>query len=174
MLDLVDRKPRAFHHPNQMSGGQQQRVAIARALVNEPQILLADEPTGNLDSATGTEILREFCRLNGELGQTIVLVTHDPAVARQARRVVTVRDGRLENVGKGMILIRPGARTQHGTIVDIKPLTNEDAAYVRRRLKGHVNGVAEVQGSLRFVATKIRNHKTMVTGTAPDMRTVRG
>ena len=83
-------------------------------------------------------------------------------------------DERLENVGKGMILIRPGARTQHGTIVDIKPLTNEDAAYVRRHLKGHVNGVAEVQASLRFLSTKIRNHKTMITGTSPDMRTVRG
>src|SRR3954468_21568711 len=81
-------------------------------------------------------------------------------------------DERLENVGKGMILIRPGARTQHGTIVDIKPLTNEDAAYVRRRLKGHVNGVAEVQASLKFLSTKLRNHKTMITGTAPDMRTV--
>lgn len=93
MLDLVDLKERAFHHPNQLSGGQQQRVAIARALVNEPQILFADEPTGNLDSKTGTEILTEFERLNRELGQTIVMVTHDPAVAERAPRQIVVRDG---------------------------------------------------------------------------------
>jgi putative ABC transport system ATP-binding protein len=93
MLELVDLKHRAFHHPNQLSGGQQQRVAIARALVNEPQILFADEPTGNLDSKTGTEILAEFERLNRELGQTIVMVTHDPAVAERAPRQILVRDG---------------------------------------------------------------------------------
>jgi putative ABC transport system ATP-binding protein len=93
MLDLVGLKERAHHHPNQMSGGQQQRVAIARALVNDPQILLADEPTGNLDSATGEEILTEFERLNRELGQTIIMVTHDPAIADRATRQITVRDG---------------------------------------------------------------------------------
>jgi len=93
MLDLVGLGTRSHHLPNQLSGGQQQRVAIARALVNEPQIVLADEPTGNLDSATGAEILKEFSRLNREMKQTIVLVTHDPAVAAQARRVITVRDG---------------------------------------------------------------------------------
>jgi putative ABC transport system ATP-binding protein len=93
MLELVDLKHRAFHQPNQLSGGQQQRVAIARALVNEPQILFADEPTGNLDSKTGQEILAEFERLNRELGQTIVMVTHDLAVAERAPRQIVVRDG---------------------------------------------------------------------------------
>ena len=97
VLDLVGLKDRAHHLPNQMSGGQQQRTAIARALVNEPHILLADEPTGNLDSATGTEILTEFKRLNKQLGQTIVLVTHDPAVAAQAPREITIRDGLVES-----------------------------------------------------------------------------
>jgi putative ABC transport system ATP-binding protein len=92
-LKLVGLEARAHHLPNQLSGGQQQRVAIARALVNEPQILFADEPTGNLDSATGAEILAEFTRLNRELGQTIVLVTHDPAIAAAAPRQITIRDG---------------------------------------------------------------------------------
>ncbi len=97
MLDLVGLGARSHHLPNQMSGGQQQRVAIARALVNEPNILLADEPTGNLDSATGSEILKEFERLNRDLGQTIVLVTHDPLVAAKAPRIITVRDGHVES-----------------------------------------------------------------------------
>jgi putative ABC transport system ATP-binding protein len=94
-LDLVGLKHRAFHLPNHMSGGQQQRVAIARALVNDPQILFADEPTGNLDSTTGQEILAEFERLNRELGQTIVMVTHDAAVAERAPRQIVVRDGEI-------------------------------------------------------------------------------
>jgi putative ABC transport system ATP-binding protein len=93
MLELVGLAERAHHLPNQMSGGQQQRVAIARALVNDPPILLADEPTGNLDSATSEEILAEFQRLNRDLGQTIVLVTHDPGIAERAPRRITVRDG---------------------------------------------------------------------------------
>jgi putative ABC transport system ATP-binding protein len=97
VLDLVGLGDRSHHLPNQLSGGQQQRVAIARALVNEPNILLADEPTGNLDSETGAEILKEFERLNRELGQTIVLVTHDPAVAAKAPRIINLRDGHVES-----------------------------------------------------------------------------
>jgi len=86
-----------FHHrPNELSGGQRQRVAIARALVNRPSILLADEPTGNLDSATSVEIMRVFGELQAE-GQTVILVTHEPDIAGHAHRVVVLRDGRIDS-----------------------------------------------------------------------------
>jgi putative ABC transport system ATP-binding protein len=97
MLKLVQLEARAHHVPSQLSGGQQQRVAIARALVNEPQVILADEPTGNLDSQTSLEILAEFQRLHQEMGQTLILVTHEPDVAAYTSRIITVRDGLIAN-----------------------------------------------------------------------------
>jgi putative ABC transport system ATP-binding protein len=94
-LEAVGLGSRLDHHPNQLSGGQQQRVAIARALVNEPSLLLADEPTGNLDSRTSIEVMGIFQRLNREKGITIVLVTHEPDIAEYAARVIGFRDGRV-------------------------------------------------------------------------------
>jgi len=93
VLSLVGLEQRFDHKPNQLSGGQQQRVAIARALVNQPSLLLADEPTGNLDSATSAEIMTLFQRLNAEQNITIVLVTHEPDIATFARRRIVFRDG---------------------------------------------------------------------------------
>ena len=88
---------RLYHLPNQLSGGQQQRVAIARALVTQPSLLLADEPTGNMDSATSAEILEVLEALNRSNALTILLITHEPEVAGRARRRLYVRDGRLED-----------------------------------------------------------------------------
>jgi putative ABC transport system ATP-binding protein len=95
-LERVGLGNRMDHRPNELSGGQRQRVAIARALVNEPSILLADEPTGNLDSATSVEIMRVFGNLHAQ-GQTVILVTHEPDIAEHAHRVVVLRDGKVDS-----------------------------------------------------------------------------
>jgi putative ABC transport system ATP-binding protein len=95
ILELVGLSDRRRHTPRELSGGQQQRVAIARALVNDPDIILADEPTGNLDSKTGTEILELFKRINKEKGKTIVQVTHSHEAAQYGTRIINVKDGRV-------------------------------------------------------------------------------
>jgi ABC-type lipoprotein export system ATPase subunit len=97
LLDKVGLADRIDHHQSQLSGGEQQRVAIARALVNHPRILLADEPTGNLDSRTSEEILQMFQQLNSTDGITIILVTHDPGVSQCARQIIRIKDGLIED-----------------------------------------------------------------------------
>jgi ABC-type lipoprotein export system ATPase subunit len=95
LLDLVGLSDRRDHHPGQLSGGQQQRVAIARALANDPSILLGDEPTGNLDTRTSQEVVNLFKQLNDERKLTVILVTHEQEVARNARRTIVLRDGNV-------------------------------------------------------------------------------
>jgi len=105
-LESVGLGQRIHHLPSELSGGQQQRVAIARALVTNPAIILADEPTGNLDSRSGTEVMQIFQRMNNEQGITTIFVTHDPWIARHTKRVVMIRDGRIvadQKVGQPLV-----------------------------------------------------------------------
>jgi putative ABC transport system ATP-binding protein len=109
-LKAVGLGERSHHHPNQLSGGQQQRVAIARALINQPSLILADEPTGNLDSRTSVEVMGIFQRLNAEQGITVLLITHEHDIAEYATRIVAFKDGRI--VGNQPVLNRRNAETE--------------------------------------------------------------
>ena len=108
LLQRIGLGDRMDHQPSQLSGGEQQRVAIARSLVNNPRVLLADEPTGNLDSHTSEEILQMFQNLNKSEGLTIILVTHDPTVAQHAQRMIHIRDGLIEN---GAVVEKPAEKS---------------------------------------------------------------
>jgi putative ABC transport system ATP-binding protein len=107
VLELVGLAERCHHLPNQLSGGQQQRVAIARSLVNQPSLILADEPTGNLDTKTSEEIMVLFQNLNGQEGITIVLVTHEPDIAAYAKRRIVFRDGLIISDSAGEAAAAP-------------------------------------------------------------------
>jgi putative ABC transport system ATP-binding protein len=110
LLESVDLADRAHHRPDQLSGGQQQRVAIARALATKPSIILADEPTANLDTPNGTQVMETMTRLNRETGVTFVFATHDPRVIKYARRIVTLRDGVIvENTPLTNTVVEPAA-----------------------------------------------------------------
>ena len=104
MLELVGMKDRASHKPNELSGGQNQRVAIARAMVNNPQIILADEPTGALDSKTGRMVMDIFHKLHKEQRKTIVLITHSQELAKETERIITIADGRIVSETRGKVL----------------------------------------------------------------------
>ena len=122
-LEIVGLLERSHHHPNQLSGGQQQRVAIARALINEPSILLADEPTGNLDTRTSVEVMDVFQRLNQERKISVILITHEHDIAEYANRIVAFRDGRIKSD-----TIVTGRRIAREELAALPPADVEDVA----------------------------------------------
>jgi len=126
LLEIVGLADRARHAPNQLSGGQQQRVAIARALVNDPELLLADEPTGNLDSRTSVEIMEVLQRLNRERGITVVLITHEHDIAEYAERVIAFRDGRV--VSDTAVARRRDASAERDALPPIEPEVQDGPA----------------------------------------------
>jgi putative ABC transport system ATP-binding protein len=132
LLDLVGMRDRARHFPSQLSGGQRQRVAIARALANRPELILADEPTGNLDSVSGEEVIRLLRELNARQGSTILLVTHDHHVAREMQRVLSMHDGRIvSDYGVGDVLTE-----------DLRDLAR--SALGERLVRGDAAGLADL------------------------------
>jgi putative ABC transport system ATP-binding protein len=140
-LTRVGLADRAGHHPSQLSGGQQQRVAIARGLVNRPSILLADEPTGNLDSRTSVEIMDILQTLNNEQGLTIVLVTHEPDIARFAKRTLEFRDGKLRR--DNVVSDRSSAREVLQTLPTLEEQDAEDEVESGRQGKPAETDVAK-------------------------------
>ncbi len=158
-LKLLGLEGREQNHTNQLSGGQQQRVAIARALINDPAILLADEPTGNLDSVTSGEIMTTLQRLNRERGLTVVLVTHDSEVAQYADRVVTVRDGLIvsDQRQRGQGATEPGAATPSRPAIDIALAARGESAASQRF------GMMALRAAGRALArNKLRSALTML------------